>query len=288
LRDYLTEYLDDLTLLRDFAAAARQTDWAQAVWQHGNQLEPADDALQDFAFSFLNIAGHFVRLPVWKRVQDGTGYSMHPTGLSNTDRIELLIAWWEASRDQRFADLAFALASEPVDGLDSWRDGEQAVELIARLRDGYYFDELPHATQMAQHLEEAFTDMMTRGMPLDELENISDAANRWETSLGNRITDAIRDAVSREIDDVGDAVSEIDSHSTLDDYINTLQKLAERTGIPPQNVDSAVRKVMERIDELKEKISEPKSPSFNATFPTEADAFDDEALRNLFASLVDL
>jgi hypothetical protein len=194
----------------------------------------------------------------------------------------------EASRDQRFADVAFALACEPVDGLDSWRDGEQVVELIAKLRDGYYFDELPRATEMAHRLEEAFIDMMTRGMPLDELEKISDAADMWQSSVGNLITDAIGDAVSREIDDVRDIVSEIDSHSTLDDHINTLQKLAKRTAIPSQNVERAVRRVMERIAELKEQTSKPKPPSFNATFPTEADAFDDEALRNLFASLVDL
>jgi flagellar biosynthesis/type III secretory pathway ATPase len=97
--------------------------------------------------------------------------------------------------------------------------------------------------------------MMTRGMPLDELEKISDAADMWQISVGNRITDAIGDAVSREIDDVRDIVSEIDSHSTLDDHINTLQKLAKRTAIPSQNVERAVRRVMERIAELKEQTS---------------------------------
>src|SRR5262249_1160206 len=129
LRDYLTQYLGDLTLLRDFASVARETVWAQAVWQHGRRVNLSNDALKSFALSFLSVAGDFVRLPSWKVVRDSSGwYTRYPTGLSNTNRIELLIAWWESSHDQRFADLALALARAPVDGLDSWRDGEEAVE----------------------------------------------------------------------------------------------------------------------------------------------------------------
>jgi hypothetical protein len=288
LRDYLIGYLDDPMLLRDFAAASRQADWARAVWQHGKRLKLSDDFLKSFALSFLGIATEFVRLPVWDRVQDGAGYALYPTGLSNTTRIELLLAWWEATHDQRFADLALALARAPVDGLDSWRDGEEAVGLLGKLRDGDYFGELRCATELGDSLEKSIVNMIDRGMPSDELENISDAAEQWRRVLGNRITDAVEEAIRTEINEVRSIVADIDSESTLTEHIQTLQKLAKRATIPPQIVEKAVATVMERIGEVEEHTSVSESPSFKARSPDEADALDDAALRNLFEPLLAL
>jgi hypothetical protein len=70
LRDYLTGYIDDPVLLRDFAAATRQARWAQAVWQHGKRLKLSSDVLKAFALSFLGIAGVFTQLPTWEYVAD--------------------------------------------------------------------------------------------------------------------------------------------------------------------------------------------------------------------------
>jgi energy-coupling factor transporter ATP-binding protein EcfA2 len=288
LRDYLTEYLSDPTLLHDFAAAARQPDWAQGVWHHGKRIKLSGDTLRTFALAFLGVAGDFVGLPVWKRVQDGHIESRYPTGLSNTDRIELLIAWWDATHDQRFADVALALARAPVDGLNSWRDGDETVELIGKLRDGYYFDELPCADELADSLEEAFIDMVAQGMASDELEKISDAVEQWQRVLGGGIASAVEEAIRSEIDNVDSVVADIDSDSTLKDHIKTLQKLAKRTTIPSEAVDSAVATVMERISEVEGRTSVSESPSFIAASPAEKDAFDDVALRNLFAPLVEL
>jgi uncharacterized protein (UPF0147 family) len=225
-----------------------------------------------------------VRLPVHNRRPGG----LYPTGLSNTDRIELLLAWWEASHDQRFADLAFALARAPVDGLDPWRDGDEAVDLLAKLRLGFYFGELPCATELADSLEDAIIDMIERGISSDDLEKISDAIEERRQVLGSRITGAFEDVIRSEIDGVRDIISDIDSESTLKEHIQTLQKLAKRTTIPPQNVERAVAMVMDRIAEIEEQTSVSKSPSFKAAPTTELDDFDDAALRNLFEPLVDL
>jgi hypothetical protein len=286
LRDYLTSYLGDPVLLRDFGAAARQAGWARAVWQHGKQLNLSGDVLKPFALSFLGIAGEFVRLPIWERVQYGAGYGLSPTGLSNTNRIELLLAWWEASHEQRFADLALALARAPLGGLDSWRDGDEAIELLGKLRDGDYFDGLPCTAELADSLEEAIIGMIQSGMPSDELANISDAVELWRWLLSTRVTDAVEDAIRAEINDVDSIVADIDSESTLTEHIETIQKLAKRVTIPPQAVKKAVETVMERINEVQEHTSVSESPSFKAGSSDEADAFDDVALRNLFQPLV--
>src|SRR5438132_14403687 len=87
-----------------------------------------------------------------KRVQLRSRYYQRANGISNTSRMELLFEWWEASRDQRFVEFALKLAREPVSGLDSWRDGSEAIELIGKLRDGACFDGLPLAGELADAL----------------------------------------------------------------------------------------------------------------------------------------
>jgi hypothetical protein len=286
LRDYLTEYLNDPALLREFAVTARQTKWAQAIWQQGQRLDLSAEPLKLLALSFLGVGEEFLRLPVWKRIREGSESTYTAVGLSNTDRIDLLISWWIASYDQRFADLALALARAPVDGFDSWRDGVEMVELVAKLRDGDYFADLPYAAELADSLEKAVIVMVKGGMPSDELENISDAVELWQSKLGDGISGAVEEAITGEFEEVRNRVSEIDSDSTLNDHIKTLQKLAGRATIPSLILDGAIATVRERIAEVEEQTSVSKSPSFSAPSPPETDTFDDVALKNLFAPLV--
>lgn len=288
LRDYLTEYLDDQTLLSVIASSARQTQWAQAVWQQGTRQKIAGDFRRAFASSFRGVAEEFVRLPVFKRVEEnGLKYFIHGPGLSNTDRIELLIAWWEASEDPRFADLALTLARDPVDGLDSSYDGDEVVRLIARLREGDYFDGLPYAAEMAEGLEDAFVAMLERGVRSDDLEKISDAVERWKTRAGDRVENAVESAIRSEIDDVGRLVGDLDSESTLEDHIKSLRNLAKRVGIVSHEVEKAVEIVKARIAELRDEAAEPTSPSIKAPAELSSSSFDDVAIANLFAPLMD-
>ena len=281
LRDYLTEYLDDLLLLIDFATAAAQPNWAQAVWQHGKRLNLSRDGLKSLALSFLNIAQEFVRLPIREQFYEGSA-----TNIWNTTRIELLIEWWEATHEQSFVDLALALTRTPVGGLDPWLDGDEAVELIGKLRDGDYFDQLPYAADLADNLEDALVNMIEGEMFSDALERVSDTVEQWKHLLDNRVMWAVEDAIRSEIDQIDNIVAEIDSQSTLNDHIETLQKLAKRTAIPPQIVEMAVATVMERMAELEERTSVSGSPTFNPA-SSAGDTFDDVALRSLFAPLLD-
>lgn len=286
LRDYLTEYLDDVALLSEFAMIANQSDWAQSVWQHGKRVLNSADALKTLAESFLGVAEKLLRLPVWTRTREGSVQMLSALGLSNTDRIELLIAWWEASANNRFIDLALTLAQAPIDGLDSWRDGGEVIELVAKLRDGDYFDELPCATALADALEKGIIEMIRRGMPSDELENISDTVDNWKRTLGDQIPQAIDEAIQSEFENVDNIVSEIDSDSTLRDHIKALRKLGSRATIPALVLDRAIATVEERIAAIGEQTSVSKSPSFSAPAPSDGDNFDDVALGNLFATLL--
>jgi hypothetical protein len=198
----------------------------------------------------------------------------------------LLIEWWTATQDTRFSDISLDLARSPVDGLDSWRDGSETVELIAKLRDGDYFDDFPGASELADHLEVAAVAMLETAMTSDELEKISDAIDEWRHHLTDRLFRAHDDAIRYEIENVGTIVEDMDSESTLKEHIDTIRKLSKRVELGSQSISKAVETVMDRITKLEEETDVSSSPTFGSRKQHESDGFDDEALRSLFLPLL--
>ncbi|MCA1455179.1 hypothetical protein I6F35_18410 [Bradyrhizobium sp. BRP22] len=225
-------------------------------------------------------------MPTWMVVKREHISQRYAKGLSNTDRIKLLIRWWGETNDTRFSDAAFELSQSPVSGLDSWRDGEEAIELIAKLRDGDYFEELPRADEMADHLEAAAVAMLETNLTSEELEKISDAVDDWRRHLTDQLFHAVDDAIRYEIENVGTVVEEMDSESTLLEHIDTINKLGERVGLSSQAVSRAIERVKDRITKLEEETEVSDSPSFPGSKAKANDVFDDTALKNLFTPLI--
>jgi hypothetical protein len=197
----------------------------------------------------------------------------------------LLLEWYEASDDSRFEDIVFQLAAAPVEGLDTWRDGPSAIELIGKLRDGGYYS-IPRSAELANLVENAAVDMIEQPMPSDELDRIVDAAEEWQVLLNGIVFHAIDAAIASEFRNVRDIVAEIDSDSTLNEHIRTLKKLAERASVSAEEVIRAVSIVEDRIAEIEEESQVFEPPSTKAAVPPERDSFDDAALDNLFAPLI--
>jgi len=285
IRDYLREYLNDFGQLKEFAAAARQADWAQNLWRHGKKIA-GDGEIDEFARLFINVAIEFQRIPTWKRLATNPN-SYTAADLANADRIALLLDWWEASRYEEFARLATDLAAKPVRGFDSWRDGTDLIELISKFRrDGY--PGFPLQEEMLVALEDGVTTMLEIGVASDDLEQIWDAVDADRETLGPNITVAARAAIEREFDDIDHTVAEIDSESTLEEHKATLQKLATHVHIGETALTSALRTIDERIATIEEEAEEAASPSFTGATKKDTDKFDDKALMNLFAPLLDL
>lgn len=312
LKDYLSEYLKDLNLLYDFPAGARRTDWAKELWRYGERLiDPSvsdltlalqniwssegkpdlhTQGLKRFSNSFLSVAESFVSLPTWKREPRNQGYSLRAEGLSNTDRIELLLTWWGHSKNTRFLELAMSIASKPVDGLDSWRDGEEAIELISKIRNGDYYEDLSCAEDLANKIEEAYIAMLRRGVPSDDIERVFDAAQSNKKYLGQEMLMAIDEAISVHFSDMENIVSDIDSESTLDDHIKTLKKLSKGAPVEEGIVNSAIDIIETRKTKLREEeeISQARSPEFSSRSDAPAvDRFDDNAIKSLFMPLLE-
>jgi DNA polymerase III delta prime subunit len=282
-RDYLTDYLDDLEQLEDFAHAARQADWARHLWWHGKKIA-SDGALPGFARAFDAVAKEFLRIPTWKKLADHPN-SYSAADLANTDRIDLLISWWEATGDETFARLAADLATKPVSGFSSWRDGTDLIKLMENFRNHDYH-EFPFVEEILTALEDGVITMLDSGVASDELGPISDAITGAEQALGPNIVAAAKEAIQREFDEIDRMVAEVDSESTLEEHKTTLKKLAARAGIGSTVLASAITTVDERITAIADESDKAEAPSFSGVLEKEPDKFDDSALLDLFASLL--
>ncbi len=282
-RDYLVDYLNDLEQLKDFARSARQANWARQLWWHGRKIA-SEHGLADFAQAFDVVAGEFLRIPTWKR---SAAYPLSYTAadLANTDRIGLLIEWWEATRDEAFARFATDLAANPVRGFSSWRDGTDLIELIGNFRNEYYSG-FPFEDEMLTALEHGAISMLSGGVAPDDLERISDAITEAKDVLDPSITAAAKEAIQREFDEIDRMVAETNSTSTLKEHKAMLENLAPRVGITEAALASVMRIVDERISAIDEEAEETSAPSFSGSTKKETGIFDDKALMNLFAPLL--
>lgn len=290
VRDYLSTYLCDLTLLKLAARASKRTEWARNVWNHSRRLDmhmqPGSADLAALAEGFRGIAEVFLSLPVHRRVQTDYGYSLRMDGLSNTDRIELLIDWWFACGNVRYVHLIKALASSPVQGWDSWRDGGDLFGIISKLRDVDYYGKLPDADAIAEIIEDGAVEVIEDlSLSSEDLGRQVDAEEEWRSGLGSRIANALEEAIAREFRDVRDVVKQIDSESTVDEHLEMLERLAKRASIPEAVLRDAREVAKERKWEIEEKTSVAQSPSTRNVGRSGLDSFDDAALANLFAPL---
>lgn len=280
LKDYLSEYLCDVELIFDFPECAEDTHWARSVWRFGEKIIPDKKELKKYALSFLKVAKKFPKFPVWGKSN---------SGISNTGRITILLEWWAVTRCNDFAELATCIAKKPIDGLSSWRDGEDVIRILDELREEEDYRKLQCAEELIVGLEDSFVKMLENPIPSEDLGQISEAINNSKhgNSLSDKTKEAISDAVKQEFSDISNTVSEIDSESTLRDYIGIFEKLGKSHSISEIKIVQAVEEITTRIDMLQQESEELKgrAPSSNSE-KKDLDQFDDNAILNLFLPLL--
>jgi hypothetical protein len=285
VRDYLTDYLRDETLLHIMAEAAQKADWADAVWKQA-KMSAGNSPQQraTIASAFTAFAPSLPNLPVMKRDPvDPKRYRFYDSSLSI--RVSLLLEWYVATRDRVFSDTVLSLAENHPHAFSSWMDGSNLVRLIKKLRVNPN-DDLPVAAQLANKLEECLIKIFET-VWVDDLGTMWDAIDDARDGLNDEVFDAARRAVAREVEQARSNADTIDSESTLEDQIKTLKRLAPKAGVPTAKLAYALSAINERIAEISERTEEASSPEFSGRQPREVDRFDDNALRNLFAPLVD-
>lgn len=285
LRDYLTDYLNDASLLATLAQTAQKADWVQSLWQYVIVTKALPSEQQrSIALACKPVAAAFPRLPVMKKdAAEPSFYRFYD--LSLTDRISLLLSWAGVVGDEEFVTYALQIAEKPIGGFSPWRDGVELVSLIRSLRRGEDAD-LPSAGDLATALEDQLVMMLRNHLWPDDLARMYGAIEDERDLLVADVFDAANEAIVRGIDDAREDAASIDSESTLADHIKAFERLAPRAGIPPEKLKTAISAIQSRISEIEEDVEEASPPDFSGKVPRAADKFDDAALRNLFAPLV--
>ena len=286
-RDYLTEYLDDFSMLGDFASSAREIQWAKSLWEFGMRRNPTPNKLKRFATAFAPIAAQFDKLPVWERTRSSLwGGEPSRVDTANADRISLLLDWWYATEDQRFADYVRKVMAAPVDGFHAWLDGTDLVRLLAELSVPDYGEKFPHAEELICQLESALIGVLGSS-GTDTIEKISDAVDVAGSAISPLVAEAIRSAILACFEEIEDLIEGDQSDVTLQECISSLRKWGIRFNIARKLVDTAVSKIEERIHMIQDEdeTMTSESPSFT-DLADASDKFDDEALENLFTPLL--
>lgn len=288
VKDYLSEYLADESLISEFPYCAVRTEWTKELWLFGKKIfENEKEKLINYSLSFVDIAKMFLVLPVCKRELNGAGYSIKSAEISNMARILLLLEWWELTRSNDFINCLLCISDNPVDGLDPWWDGDEVIELIYKLRDGDYYIGLSCADEVANNLEASLRIMLEQSIASDDLESISDAIDEWGIYLSDDINNNFHKLIHGEFNNVTEIVSNIDSESTLLDHIDMLKKLGKRSGLEDCTISMAIEIVDSRINEVhNEEIElDVHAPRMSARKDS-GDEFDDKELINLFTPLI--
>jgi len=271
VRDYLAGYLADGVLLPATAATCTSAKAARQIWTFAK--EKLDWlALPALAAAFLPATRHLVEAS-----------SDAFTDLDSSDRISLLLEWWAHSGEVVFADGALAIALKPLHGFKAWRDGARLLEMIGELQDPSHHEPGRRAEGLADALQDVVVQLFEEGMGSDDLLKMSDMVEDGDYS--DRVQAASYAAITREIDEIGDVVSNYTSESELDDHASVLRRLAPRAGVPEYSLQRALETVDERIEEVQVAQAKASDPDVPSTEAVADDAFGDDALYNLFDSL---
>ncbi|MBG7614653.1 restriction endonuclease [Brevundimonas sp. BAL450] len=285
LRDYLSKYLSDADLLVRLAPSATSIDWIRSLWSHAEEKFLFDQSDQKkIAVACVGLIDMVETRPHWKaKPNDPRTLQYHDA--PHSSRLTLLMAWWQATDDVRFADAIMNLAASPG-SFGAWSDGSTLVGLFARLKDRGYGRQFVYEEEFLAAVERAVIHSI-RYTSSDMLANFIEAIDEAGPGVPQSISAALEEAALAEFEDNYSRVSDEDSESSLTDRIDALKKLAPRYSIPDDVLGSAISTVEDRIAELSDQTSSGAStPSFTPR-RTLTEKFDNNDLNNLFAPLLE-
>ncbi len=284
LKDYLSTYLLDTSLLIRLVLTAASIDWLASLWDFVCQSVFSEDDQAKIAKACANLLEMIETRPHWSPKAGEPG-SLEYNDASNSKRLRILMDWWQITNERNFADSIMVIARNPQQGFSSWSDGEALIELISKVRG--HGDDKPfvYKDELLEVLEKELSNTI-RWSSSDMLSKLVDAVDA-ATGLPDSIMSAIHKAVLEEFEENSSRICEDDSESSLEDRINDLKKFAPRFGVSEKTLNDAVSAIEDRIGEIEEQSSNASPVSFSSSKSSESDKFDDMALRNLFIPLLD-
>jgi energy-coupling factor transporter ATP-binding protein EcfA2 len=286
VRDYLSRYLGDKLLLVKMAAGMPSAASATRLTRQYSRIADLTSA------DWIALLSGFEEL--CRRLNGISRWRNHPTkedtlrtfDTSTSDRLQMLVRWWRTTSMPIFLETAEAIATNPRDGFSPWSDSRALPDLLVDLYSAADVERV-QTEPLATLIEAAIRAMLEEDyVDPDILDGLIEAIDENASILGSTFDRSIASAIPRTIENLAENLVNIDSESTLNEYIDTIEKLAGRVRYNNVAIARAKEAVERRITEVAEVAIEDEALTVTGELSAEPERFDNNDLDNLFAPLV--
>ncbi|MDA0155547.1 ATPase family protein associated with various cellular activities (AAA) [Vibrio crassostreae] len=284
VRDFLKSYLIDREFLSLLPETSKNVGWARNLWRHLKAVfESREMDLKFLASKFKKFSEVIDSTPTLERVEKNGYVSFKYHDLSISDRVELLLEWWERTGDQYFIERALDIFRSGSLETVSWVDGPSLPDLHWWVHN-FINDDNNLKLDMLETIEDSLLKILSNGVPIDELVSIVEKLKESMLDTApQQVSDIINQLVSYEFNDTRNAISHLDTEDELSEHLEFLSELAK---ITKHDLEKSKMIVLDRINELEEEDSANQNTSYTPRSNRDKEEFSDDALKSLFSNLV--
>ena len=278
LQDFLKKFLVDEELLLLIPSATQQAKWGYNLWVHGKEVcKSKPEFLRKFTNEFMRFAMKI----------ESSSTSEGPPGvydLTLSNRVDLLLEWWEASGRTEFIEKALQILSDERHRIFPGREGKSLPETYEWVQNNLK-EKHPLKKDLIKAIQKRLVLIICENPSIENLNNIIQSVRKcMGQSTPDCISEEIKFAVKYHLEETEDAIFDLDSESDLEDHLSHLQDLADLTG---ENIGHAEYVVLERLSEFPEReYDEEHHLDYSSIKNTDSEYFNDESMRNLFLNLI--
>ena len=285
LRDFLKAYLIDVKFLELLAAGAKRADWTSHLWSHVKDVFKAHpETLSMFANLFREFATTIDDTPSMRRSKEGgkTFYSSDDLALS--DRVELLLEWWERTNEDLFLRKAVDMLQTSSVALVSWRDGQKLPGLHWQVNHLMKDDHLLKADLLAG-IETRLIVVLEDGLATEDLLPVVESIYaHMEHMMSTEVQETLDPMIDYELAETHGAIDELNSAQDLSEHLEHVQALGAITGRDTEGVKTLITG---RLADMEDEPWTDEAPTRVARSLTTGEDFDDSALYSLFSTLIE-
>ena len=283
LEDFLKAYLIDINYLRLLPAGAKRADWASRLWSHvQKRFKAHPDVLASFTLLFLDYCKDIDNKPTLKESKAWrTTYSTDDLALSG--RADLLLKWWEHTKEDTFINKAHEVLLSSSLRLVSWRDGRELPGLHWWVNE--FVDE-SHVLKdrLLAAIEVQFVEALEEGLTIDELVPVVESVyGHMADTISESTREVLDSIIDYEFSSLNGAIAHLEDEESLLEQIEHIKALAEITGRDPQY---AIKAINDRLAEFDDGDWSEELTNWERRTITHHEEFDDAALYSLFSSLL--
>ena len=284
LRDFLSTYLVNIDFLKLLPGSVRRADWCERLWSHVRHLFAAHpETLSSFAQLFRGLVEFIGETPSIKSsTRDGRVFS-YGHDLSLLERVELLLQWWEWTRDDIFVCKSAELLREDSVDLVIWRDGPRLPEFHRNVN---HMAELSsaHRRNLIDGTELRLIEVLESGIEIDDLFSVVEGIyDHMDGTISDQLGDVVESTLDDQFEDPTNSLGHLDSREDLLEHLEYIERLSEITHRDASTIKDAVKL---RINECQTDESSERVPQFGHRANGDREDFDDNALRSLFSNLI--